>query len=222
MSQKRPQFPSRTVRGRLLALSLAPLLAFSLAGCSSTSGDLRLVSLDQKHTFSQHFTQAYIARNESGDADIVLVEDAIHPVHHDPSKPQPPDDSVLPRELVHIRVFWKPMSGVKPDHPANTNASIHWCFICDSANELGSIEYCGSGLVQVDGGRDGADVTVRKAWMKERCQHGQMNDPLGPSILTGSFHATRDDAQVKAVIGQIKTAGNSTDEAQATSVNPVN
>jgi hypothetical protein len=207
---------------RKLIACLLPVAAVLTAGCSSQEGNLRLVSLDQKHSFSQTFSQAYITRNESGDADIVLVQDSVRPVHHDSSKPQPPDTSVMPRELVHIRVFWTPMNGVKADHPANTNASIHWCFVCENSNQVGAIEYCGSGLVEVNNSSGGATIKVRKAWMKERCQHGQLTDPIGPSLLYGSFRATHNDAEVKSIIAQIKSAASNTDEAQASTVSPVN
>jgi hypothetical protein len=208
---------SRIIHGMLIVLT-----AIALAGCAAPSGNLRLVSVDQKHEFVQNFTQAYISRNESGDADIVLVEDNIHPSAGDPNKPQRPDPAVMPRELVHVRVFWTPMSGVKADHPANTNASIHWCFICDSAAQPGVMEYCGSGLVVVSQTSDGAKITIRKAWMKEGCQHGQLVDPLGPCNLYGTFRATRDDTEVKSVIAQIKSAATSNTEAQANTVSPVN
>jgi hypothetical protein len=198
------------------------LLAGILAGCSSQVGNLRLVSQDEKREFSQPFTQAYITKNESGDADIVLVQDNVRPSDQDPTKPQLPDVSVMPRELVHIRVFWTPMSGVKADHPANTNASIHWCFMCDHMGQAGVVEYCGSGLVQVSQDANGAKVRIRKAWMKVGCQKGELMDPLGPSILSGSFEAQWDDGEVKAVIAQIKSAATNNAEAQANSVSPVN
>jgi hypothetical protein len=220
-STLQPASPAQFLR-RLPQLLLLLLAAFA-AGCSAQAGNLHLVSLDQKHEFSQKFTQAYITRNESGDADIVLIQDNIHPSDQDPSRPQHPDPCVMPRELVHIRVFWTPMSGVKPDHPANTNASIHWCFICDNMTQAGVVEYCGSGLVQVDDSSNGAKITIRKAWMKVGCQRGEMIDPLGPSILNGSFQAAHDDAQVKSIIAQIKSAATNTAEAQAANtVSPVN
>lgn len=199
-----------------------PLAALAGFGCSSNQGDLRLESMDQRHVFSQKFEREYFTRNESGDADIVLVQDNIRPVASDDSKPQPPDACVMPRELVHIRVFWTPMGGVKPDHPANTNASIHWCFICDNHGQAGVIEYSGSGLVIASESSDSVNVEVRKAWMKEGCQHGAMTDPLGPSILQGSFKAVRNNSEVKSVIAQIKSAAANTDEAQASSVSPIN
>jgi hypothetical protein len=58
--------------------------------------------------------------------------------------------------------------------------------------------------------------------MKERCERGQLIDPLGPSILSGSFKAAHDDSQVKSVIAQIKSAATNNAEAQANSVSPVN
>ena len=216
-SKLQPASPARFLRR--LAGYLLPLVA---AACSTQAGNLHLVSLDQKHEFSQKFTQAYITRNESGDADIVLVQDNIQPSHQDPSRPQHPDACVMPRELVHIRVFWTPMSGVKADHPANTNASIHWCFICDNTNQAGVVEYCGSGLVELNDSPNGATITIRKAWMKIGCQRGEMIDPLGPSILNGTFRAVHNDAQVKSIVAQIKSAATNTAEAQANTVSPVN
>jgi len=195
---------------------LLPILTLVIAaGCSSNQGNLHLLSLDQKHEFSQTFTRAYLDRNDSGDADIVLVQD-------NASQPQRLDGCLMPRQLVHIRVFWTPMSGVKADHPANTNASIHWCFICDDANRPGVVEYCGSGLVELDDSSSGASVTIRKAWMKERCHRGKMVDPLGPSILQGSFHAQHDPAQVRTIMAQIKAAAAANAEGQVNTVNPVN
>jgi hypothetical protein len=198
----------------LATLLTLPIIALLLSACSSDQGRLNLVSADEKHRFSQQFTQAYIARNETGDADIVLVQEDVQPRHPDPTEPLSPDPNVMPRELVHIRVFWKPMNGVKPDHPANTNASIHWCFVCQRDAQAGVIEYTGSGLVEVSENSMGATVTIRKAWMKEECECGELVDPLGPSILEGTFHATHDPEKVKEVIAQIKTAG-TTAEAQA-------
>jgi hypothetical protein len=201
-----------------MTMILPALLVISayVGGCSSDQGTLQLSSMDGQREFSQHFSQDYIARNQAGDADVVLVQDEIQPNNADPTKPLVPDRWRMPRQLVHIRIFWMPMSGVKPDHPANTNASIHWCLVCNDSREPGVVEYRGSGLVELDDSADGATVTIRKAWMKAGRQHGQLVDPLGPSILQGSFHAISDAASVKEIIGEIKSAG-STEQAQANS-----
>jgi hypothetical protein len=184
-----------------------PLLLIALvaaAGCSSNQGDLKLVSMDQKHEFCQKFSRAYVDRSESGDSDIAMVQDA------------------APRQLVHIRVFWSPMAGVKAEHAINANAAVYWCFISDNPTAPGVVEYTGSGLVEVDDGADGAVVRIRKAWLKEQCCHGMLVDPLGPSTLVGTFHAVHDSVQVKAIMLQIKAASNISAEAQAPAESPVN
>jgi hypothetical protein len=204
-----------------LTLFLPAVLVFSafFGGCSSDEGTLHLHSMDGQKEFSQTFNQAYISRNDSGDANVVLVQDEIQPVHGDPTQPLVPDRWRTPRQLVHIQIFWMPMTGVKPDHPANTNASIHWCMVCDDSYEPGVVEYRGSGLVEIDSSSDGATVTIRKAWMKVGRQSGHLVDPLGPSILDGTFRAVGDPAEVKAIIAEIKAAGSS-QQARAKSATP--
>jgi hypothetical protein len=201
-----------------LTILLPVLLIISayVGGCSSDEGTLHLASLDGQREFTQTFSRAYMARDQAGDADVVLVQDQIQPSHADPTKPLAPDRWRMPRQLVHIRIFWMPMSGVKPDHPANTNASIHWCLLSNDTDGSGVVEYQGSGLVELDNSSDGALVTIRKAWMKVGRQHGQLVDPIGPSILQGSIHAVGNPAEVKAIIAEIKAAG-SNDQAK---VNP--
>jgi hypothetical protein len=203
-----------------LSLPVIVIIAAFMSGCSSNQGTLHLVSVDGRHEFAQTFSQAYYDRNEAGDADIVLVEDDIQISHPDPTKPLAPDHSLMPRQLVHIRVFWTPMTGVKPDHPANTNASVHWCLVCDNTYQPGVVVYRGSGLVEIDDSSDGAQVTIRKAWMKVGSQHGQLVDPLGPSIMAGSFYATRNAEEVKAILAEMKAAAGPGAPIQANSEQP--
>ncbi|HEY1922420.1 MAG TPA: hypothetical protein VGG44_06615 [Tepidisphaeraceae bacterium] len=191
------------------------VISVCINGCSTDEGTLHLASLDGQRQFSQNFSQAYISWNQTGDADVVMVEDQIQPSHSDPTKPLAPDRWRTPRQLVHIRIFWMPMSGVKPDHPANTNASIHWCLLSNGPDGSGVVEYQGSGLVELDSSSNGATVTIRKAWMKAGRQQGQLIDPMGPSVLQGTFHAASDTAAVKAIIAEIKAAG-SNDQAKGT------
>src|SRR5450432_2194344 len=100
-----------------LQLIVASCLLLGMAGgCASDTGRLRMVGLDHQHDFSQHFSQAYISRNATGDADIVLIQDGADVRDDDPRKPITPDSLMLPRQLVHIRVFWTPEAGTKADH----------------------------------------------------------------------------------------------------------
>ncbi len=181
-----------------IPLFVAVVIAALIGGCSSDEGTLHLVSQDGRHELIQKFSQAYIASSNTGDADIVLVQDD--------AQPSALDRGVMPRQLIHIRVFWTPMSGVKAEDPANTNAAIKWCLVCNDADRPGVVEYRGTGLVNVEPSADGALVTIRKAWMKPGCRRGHLVDPLGPSFLHGSFRAANDAGEVKAIIAQITAA----------------
>jgi len=178
-----------------------------------------MVSMDHRRGFSQTFEQAYISRDPTGDADVVLVRDGADPRHDNPNKPLSPDVCLTPRQLVHIRIYWLPLTG-KADHPAATNASIRWCLLGNTPNQASMVEYTGSGLVVIDNTRNGAVVSVNKAWMKPCSHRGAMSDPLGPSMLDGSIHAVNDPAQVDALLMQMKLATSAAQEASTPAAGP--
>jgi hypothetical protein len=196
------------------ALPVAAALLFGcLTGCSSDQGNLQMVSLDQQRDFSQSFSRAYIRHDPTGDSDIVLVRDETDIRNDDPNKPLTPDAHVMPRQLVHIRVYWRALSG-KADHPASTNASLRWCLLGDGTGDANSLEYGGSGLVLISDSGNWATVTIRRAWMKPIAQRGNMIDPIGPSMLQGKIHAVNDPQHVKALLAQIKLAANPGQQTQ--------
>jgi hypothetical protein len=177
-----------------------------LCGCASQPGDLRMTGIANHRNFRQNFDRAYISKDEAGDADIVLVQDGFASRDDNASTPMAPDNQYTPRQLVHIRIFWNPMTGAQADHPANTNASLHWCLMGDGADHGGMLEYAGSGVVLMDRGHNGTNLTIRKAWMKAISQRGNMLDPLGPSLLIGSIYAVDDDQKVQSLLAELKSA----------------
>jgi hypothetical protein len=193
---------------------MALIFAGILGGCAShQDGNMQLISRDQQRNFSQRFTEAYITRTPTGDWDIMLTEDGTVPnKDSDPQKPLRPDDRTLPRQYVHLRVFWRTL-GQKADHPAATNASVQWCLLGDGPNEGSLLEYSGSGLVVLEDSKDGATVKVRTAWMKAITQRGAMVDPLGPSTMKGTVHAITDQDRVDALLAEMKSE-TGTSEAQ--------
>jgi hypothetical protein len=196
---------------RLFAICLFTVA--TLSGCASR-GSLQMVSLDHHHNFSQSFSRAYISHDATGDSDIVLVRDEAEIRHDDPRKPLTPDPDVIPRQIVHIRVYWTALSG-KADHPASTNASVRWCLLGDGSGTMGALQYCGSGLVLISDSGDSATVTIRQAWMKLASHRGDMVDPIGPSMLNGSFRALNDPERVKSLLAEIKLATQPALDAQA-------
>jgi hypothetical protein len=191
----------------ILRYSFVPLVLIALAGCSSTpQSDLSLQSVDGKHTFAQTFSQAYINHNPDGDYDVVLVHDANAENVGDPAGALTPT-TVTPLQIVHVRVYWKPLRGTNGDHPASTNAAVHWYVFGSRPNESADLlQYGGAGLVMVDEDSQTATVTIRSAYLKPVTRRGSMADPLGPSNLTGKIIAKVDNRRVDDLLTEVRTA----------------
>jgi hypothetical protein len=184
-------------------------------GCASQRTSLNLVSFDKKHGFAQTFSEAYCSKDKTGDTDVVLIADPAPGEVQDPKKPLMPEPVAdAPRQVVHIRIYWKPMLGTKADHPASTNASCHW-YLIDTFNPNNMIEYSGSGLVELDDSDDPAMLEVRTAWMKVARNRGTMVDPLGPCTLNGKIRAKVDAQEVKSILAALKVETAPVAEAHA-------
>src|SRR5437660_6794141 len=112
----------------MVRLSLARLGAaivmMGLGGCAS-SNQLTLTSRDGAHDFAQSFDRAFAGRNSvTGDYDVVLVHDATGAAS-EPGQPIQPAE-INPRQIVHLKVFWKPLNGARADQPGGGNAAVHW------------------------------------------------------------------------------------------------
>lgn len=178
------------------------LLSIS-AGCSSSGpqSNLTLTSGNQKLDFQHNFSAAYFAKNDTGDTDILLLDDSS--TQQATVGQQTAQPAI--KQLVHIRVFWQPIWGIKADHPAGTNASIEWYIIGEKSPKSDILVYSGSGLVSVSESGQTATADVQTAWMTAAAQPGRMVDPLGPSKLNGKITAIRDQAQAKSLLDQIKS-----------------
>jgi hypothetical protein len=196
-----------------LSLSAGALAA---AGCSSQTSNLKMTSINKKQCFDQTFTEAYLSKSDTGDTDVVLIADPQPTQPEDLHKPLSPEANAdVPRQVVHIRIYWKPVTGTKADHPANTNASVHWYMIGTTPEHPSVMEYCGSGLVTVDESDDTATLLVRRAWMKASNHCGSMCDPLGPCLLDGKISAKIDSQEVKSILATLKTDTAPVTEAKA-------
>ena len=194
---------------RIVIGLLGALLALPLGACSSEHASLCMTSLDEKRDFMQTFDKAYFRRDAMGDSDLVLVRN-VASTDSNAGQAINPDGSPAPQQIVHIRIFWKPLFGTKADHPANTNASVRWCLIGTGPDAGDFLEYGGSGLVVLDSGHDSATATIRTAWMKTVAARGNMVDPLGPSMLSGQVKAVNDPARVEALLAELKSASAAT------------
>lgn len=194
-------FEGTDVRTRIIRALIAPLLlaAASLcAGCSDTAAGLTLTSLRDHHKFADSFTHAYAARNNNGDMDIVLVDDAteqsvkagrlVGPVH----------------QIMHIRILWSPSRDMKSDDPAASNASIHWYVMGVDRTQV--IEYSGTAFVYAGKSLWGDQHKLRidNAPLKPAMTRGDLKDPIGPARVEGTIYAIDNDHIVHQLLAELR------------------
>ena len=175
--------------------------AFALTGCSQKPADLRLTSLSNKATFRQEFSDAYIGKTAEGNTEVLLAGGSANGI----------------RQIMQVKVLWRPQPGTKQGHPSYTNAGLHW-YVIDDSNPGSSdvLEYTGAGFVSLSDTAGGTQVTIRNATLKPvASDKPTLNDPVGPAKLTGTFTATRSKARVRELLSEVENATRSEGAQQA-------
>ena len=164
--------------GLLLPLTLL------LVGCAGNPTSLTVTSLQNHQTYQPQFSTAYAGRSEQGDLDVVLVRDGAKAA-----------SAGGVRQLVHVRVLWKPMKGTKLDHPTATNATIDWYVYEPGTGGAGGagtpsvVAYTGAGFVSVSTSNGLTTLNVRNATLSPAAREGGMVDPIGRARLEGTIVA---------------------------------
>ena len=179
MNQTLTTHSSRPLPAALLALALA----FAGLGCAGTGGNrLTVRSLDRRQTYQQQFSKAYAGRSDRGDFDVVLVKEGDV------------------RQVMHVRVLWKPMKGTKLDHPTATNATLDW-IVWDGADG-GFIAYTGAGFVNLQRSGNTARLDIRNATLSPTVRDGAINDPIGRVKVSGTVVARTNREKLGDVLAQ--------------------
>lgn len=177
-----------------VALTLAfSLCAFAPFGCTAGPkpvATMRLASQSTRAIYSQRFTKSHATDRSESVTEIVLTDS--------------PGEGL--RQLMHLRLQWRPMRGTKNDQPSTTNAVIDW-YVWDATTTDGPPavnKYTGAGLVMADRLPAGLiRVTVKNATLTLRSQRGNLADPVGPATLTGTFITNYDTAEVDGALATI-------------------
>lgn len=173
------------------AAACAALLAGGLfvGGCAATPhADLTAIRTQDDTAFKPMFDGAYVGRNDEGDQDVVLTSSSA--------------EGENAKQIVHIRVLYRPMRAVRLDHPSATNASIRWIVTGQSPSDV--MEYAGAGFVTISPHGDTSSLTVRNASLRPVKANGKMTDPLGALTLQGDIVARRDKTRVAELLAQVK------------------
>lgn len=210
----------RRLPGRVLMACATPLLVLaglSAGGCGQKSAELTLTSLESNATFLQQFSQAYVTKGATGGSEIVLVdEQAVNGGGAEAGEAVPASASgaTAVRQVMHLKVLWKPQRGTKQSHASYTNAGLRWYVIGDTGHDV--LEYSGAGFVALQETATGTQVTIRNATLKPvGAPRGGLSDPVGPARLTGTFIAKKSPQRVKSLLAEVKSAVASAEIPQA-------
>jgi hypothetical protein len=206
---------------RFLAAAALPLLLLGCnIGCANKPADLRLTSLESKAQFKQQFSHAYVSdgAGQDGNTEIVLVNEAADATSTADAIPAAAGGTPRPtaagvRQVMHVKVLWRPQAGTKQGHPSYTNAALKWYVFCDSPEGAAAaggpnvLEYTGAGFVALSESALGTQVNIRNATLKPVASPGcTLNDPIGPAKLTGTFTATRSPERVSELLTELDAA----------------
>ena len=182
---------------RLRSLPFAVLLLFLGVGCANHGPtDLTLSCARSGQCLIPSFPEAYSTRGAGGDADIVLVDD---PTRQDSTGSR---TGAPVRQVMHIRVLWKPTRDLKADHTSASNATIHWYVLGKTAGDI--VEYDGTAMVVVEPDDTGTTLSIRSASLRAVACRGHLCDPIGPASLRGTVHTTDDPDRVRRVLSDLR------------------
>lgn len=184
-----------------IALFLASM-ALVCPGCAQSPSILTVQSAKRDVSYSQQFGQAFASRTEDGAHEFILVaDDAIRSAPREPGGPLTPAAKMPLRQVVHVRVLWKPLNGV--EETVTRNASISWFVFTDTASgAIGTREYQGTAYASVSPAARGSAtrVTLRHGTLKPSASRGSLSDPIGMGKLEGTFTAIRNPDRVRELL----------------------
>jgi hypothetical protein len=182
-------------------------LALASGGCWSNRSVITVTPRATNQEYALRFNKAFVARETDGDYHVVLIDDGVPDESPSaPGQPLKPSSNPRPKQLVHIRILWRPMRGTKPDHPSATNSTIDWYVVGDTPESKGDyLEYRGAGFVVLHSSGDLATIDIRSASFDRATARGNMVDPLGASRLTGIIHGRMSRARVDDALALVQS-----------------
>jgi hypothetical protein len=176
----------------MLALALLPVAPF---GCIAAP-ELTISSINGNQTYKQGFTHAYTRRNNNGEVDVVLIDDAAKQALDTGATTAPV------RQVLHIRILWSPTRDMKA---VVSNAAVKW-YVIGSAQPQDLLQYSGIAFVSMQEDEDSVTLKVQNATLKPTGAHGNLTDPVGQSRLEGTFVAYQNDEAVTKVLNGLKAS----------------
>jgi len=176
------------------------VLALVMCGCASGTSSQLTVTSSRSREFTQTFAVAYASQDSDGNTDVVLMDDAARAALDGQQVRAPV------RQVMHIRVLWKPSRDLHADHTSASNATVHWYVIGTSPKDSGVLEYAGTAMVVVEPGEGSTELSIRTGNFKAVACRGTLRDPIGSASLHGSVRARDSIERVRLALKSVGTA----------------
>jgi hypothetical protein len=184
--------------GMILRFFLFPFSFFLLQGCSNGTATLTLHPEGQNVAFAKTFAHAYVGKDADGSYACVLVSDdapAVTAASND--KSLAPADATPLRQVVHIKVLWRPLNGLRDS--VASNAAIDW-YVMSTTGGDDLLLYQGAGSVTLTPDGDHAKINIRSADLKPALTRGGLKDPIGNATITGTFTAKANNKEMNQLL----------------------
>ncbi len=179
------------------------VLAALFGGCQSQS--LTFHSSLQTRPLQCPVTRAYWSQDQSGEDQIVLLNDPIDATTTSPAgdalaaRNSPPIRQVL---VIHFR--WRNAISVRGDNPTSDNAVLDW-FVYGGGTP-GFLHYAGSAHVALATHATNADVDIHRGSLTLVEKSGDFRDPLGSFTVDGKADATNSPGQLRQTLQDLAEA----------------
>ena len=194
------------------ACILLVLLVIAGSGCAAARATPAVTfrSLKTGRTYTQKFPQAVFTRNDSGQVEIALTNTGGEAARQsNPGAPLAPTSAPPLRQIMTIRVLWRPMRATADSEASAANAAIEWFILGESSSGAQDrLRYSGTGFVDVRVKGEFATVEIYSASLEPVDRAGELQDPIGRAELSGSILVRRDDALTRATLAEVAPLSN--------------
>ena len=198
------------------SLPIIVALGCILGGCSAKApATARLVSTTNDVQLRQSFDRAYATKTTAGEYEIVLVDDGL-PADSDDSELLMPAEKAPVRQVLYLKMNWRPQRGAKNNNPAASNALARWYFFVpgDEGRER-VIRYDGTAFVRMTQGRDTRWRGKVDSTLLTVSPESTDTPVVTAATLRGSFTAEADIARVQDLVRSLPGPATESNQTQA-------
>jgi len=200
----------RSIRSICATVALVALICTGF-GCSTRQTPrVTFRSTETGKAYSQHFGHAVYQRSDSGQVQIVMIDQGLDAPRTPRGQALQPATAPPLKQVIAMRVLWRPTRAVQAEDLTSTNAAIDWYVVSEDSfdgnggSSADLLHYQGTGLVRVNEKGDTATVEVTDATLELTARAGNLQDPLGRTSLSASIRADRDDALVASTLQDLR------------------